>query len=76
MADKTNYETGARKLMPNTGPDPSDQFSQDAAENRKPRRGGTGLSRGNESRGNEEQAAGNDRTASATKSARAKRHRG
>jgi len=36
MPDNTAYEHGARKLKPLTGPDPSDAFSQDAAENKKP----------------------------------------
>ncbi len=36
MANVTAYEHGARKLRAKTGPDPSDEFSQDAAENRKP----------------------------------------
>lgn len=56
MDDKTNYETGARKFVPGTGPDPSDEFSQDAAENSKPENG-MGLSRKTE-----EQAAGATRT--------------
>ena len=34
--EPTKYETGARKLQPATGPDPRDEFSQEAAENRKP----------------------------------------
>lgn len=36
MVTKTAYEHGARILKPSTGPDPSDDFSQDAAENKKP----------------------------------------
>lgn len=36
MPKPTQYETGARKLQPATGPDPRDDFSQKAAENRKP----------------------------------------
>jgi len=36
MPEKTAYESGARKYPARTGPDPSDQFSQKAAENRKP----------------------------------------
>jgi len=36
MPDKTAYELGARKLTPLTGPDPHDDFSQKAAENKKP----------------------------------------
>ena len=36
MPDKTAYETGARKYPARTGPDPSDEFSQKATENRKP----------------------------------------
>jgi len=39
MPDKTAYELGARKLTPLTGPDPHDDFSQKAAENKKPPRG-------------------------------------
>ncbi|MBZ9819986.1 hypothetical protein [Mesorhizobium sp. CA4] len=45
MKDSQNRrETGARKYPPNTDPDPSDQFSQDAASNEKPHVG-PGLSR-------------------------------
>jgi hypothetical protein len=37
MKDSQNRrETGARKYPANTGPDASDQFSQDAASNEKP----------------------------------------
>ncbi len=36
---KQAYEHGARELKPRTGPDPNDDFSQKAAENRKPRHG-------------------------------------
>lgn len=36
MPDKTSYEHGARELKPLTGPDPHDDFSQEAAENKKP----------------------------------------
>ena len=36
MAEKTAYEHGARKLEPLKGPDPHDDFSQKAAENKKP----------------------------------------
>ena len=36
MPDITAYEHGARKLQARTGPDPGDEFSQDAAMNRKP----------------------------------------
>lgn len=43
MPDKTAYEHGARELKPLTGPDPRDEFSQKAAENKKPPHG-TGLS--------------------------------
>lgn len=42
--DKTEYETGARKYPARTGPDPSDDFSLDAAGN-KPPAGGMGLTR-------------------------------
>jgi hypothetical protein len=44
MSQKTSYEHGARKPMAQDGPDPSDEFSQNAAENRKPPPG-AGLSR-------------------------------
>ena len=40
MAEKTDYEHGARKLMTKRGRDASDDFSQKAAENRKPPLGG------------------------------------
>lgn len=36
MIKKTAYEHGARELKPRQGPDPSDDFSQKAAENKKP----------------------------------------
>lgn len=36
MPTQTAYEHGARKLEPRTGPDPNDDFSQEAAENKKP----------------------------------------
>ena len=39
MPDNTAYEHSARKLKPLTGPDPSDAFSQEAAENKKPPNG-------------------------------------
>lgn len=39
---KVAYEHGARTLKPLKGPDPGDDFSQKAAENRKPP-GGIGL---------------------------------
>src|SRR5690606_31033777 len=39
MTTRVAYETGARKLEPRTGPDPSDEFSQKAAENKKPPHG-------------------------------------
>ncbi|OHV66043.1 hypothetical protein LCM4577_08225 [Mesorhizobium sp. LCM 4577] len=42
--DRNRRETGATKYPVNTGPDPADQFSQDAAENEKPREG-MGLTR-------------------------------
>lgn len=35
----TKYETGGRIFPAATGPDPSDEFSQEAAKNRKPRHG-------------------------------------
>ncbi|MGO4831969.1 hypothetical protein AB4144_06665 [Rhizobiaceae sp. 2RAB30] len=34
--EHTEYETGGRKPSERTGPDPSDEFSQKAAENKKP----------------------------------------
>lgn len=43
MREKSAYETGARKYPARTGPDPSDDFSQDAAGN-KPPASGAGLS--------------------------------
>lgn len=46
MPAKAEYEHGARKLEPRTGSDPSDEFSQDAAKNKKPR-DGAGLSEPN-----------------------------
>lgn len=36
MAEHTSYKTGARKLVTATGPDPKDDFSQKAAENKRP----------------------------------------
>ncbi|MDH6234606.1 hypothetical protein M2281_005224 [Mesorhizobium soli] len=36
MTRKPEYHTGARKPQPVTGPDPNDDFSDKAAENRKP----------------------------------------
>ncbi|MEQ1943512.1 hypothetical protein ABMA32_13945 [Mesorhizobium sp. VNQ89] len=36
---RTAYEHGARELKPRSGSDPNDDFSQKAAENRKPPRG-------------------------------------
>ena len=36
MTEKTTYEHGARELKPRKGPDPNDEFSQKAAENKKP----------------------------------------
>lgn len=36
MPDQVRYEHGARKATLLTGPDPNDEFSQDAATNRKP----------------------------------------
>lgn len=45
MSGNENHrETGARKYPPKTGYDPSDDFSQDAAENKKPK-DGVGLTR-------------------------------
>ncbi len=41
--DQNDRETGARKYPARTGQDPSDAFSQKAAENKKPAKGG-GLS--------------------------------
>lgn len=37
---KSDYETGARKYPARTGPDPSDEFSQEAAGNTPPKQGG------------------------------------
>ncbi|MET3597184.1 MULTISPECIES: hypothetical protein [Mesorhizobium] len=42
--ERTEYETGARKYPARTGPDPNDDFSQDAAGNERPP-GGMGLTR-------------------------------
>jgi len=39
MATEPAYEHGARKLTPRTGPYPNDDFSQDAAANKKPPHG-------------------------------------
>ncbi len=39
MARQNERETGARKLEPRRGPDPSDAFSQDAAGNKPPKNG-------------------------------------
>jgi hypothetical protein len=39
VSEHSEYETGARKLVERTGPDPRDAFSQKAAENRKPPHG-------------------------------------
>jgi hypothetical protein len=36
MTEKTAYEHGARALKPRKGPDHNDDFSQKAAENKKP----------------------------------------
>lgn len=36
MTDENDRETGARKLMPKTRPDVTDEFSQKAAENKRP----------------------------------------
>ena len=43
MSHIVSYEHGTRKLMSQDGPDPSDEFSQKAADNRKPALG-AGLS--------------------------------
>jgi hypothetical protein len=40
MPEKSAYETGARKYPFRTGPDPSDDFSLDAATNKPPGKGG------------------------------------
>jgi hypothetical protein len=40
MPEKSVYETGARKYPARTGPDPSDDFSQDAATNKPPGKDG------------------------------------
>jgi hypothetical protein len=39
MQEKWEYESGARKYPARTGPDPSDDFSQDAAGNKPPGKG-------------------------------------
>jgi hypothetical protein len=39
MPEKSAYETGARKYPAQTGPDPCDAFSQDAAGNKPSRKG-------------------------------------
>lgn len=39
MEPKDAYETGARKYPAATGPDPRDDFSQDAAGNKPPAKG-------------------------------------
>jgi hypothetical protein len=39
MPEKTAFETGARKYPARTGPDPSDDFSQNAAGNKPPGKG-------------------------------------
>jgi hypothetical protein len=39
MVNQTAYEHGARKLKEHSGPDPNDDFSQEAAENKKPPNG-------------------------------------
>jgi hypothetical protein len=44
MPDKTAYETGARKYPAKQRADASDEVSQDAAENKKPK-DGIGLTR-------------------------------
>ncbi len=49
MVKKTAYEHGARELKPRKGPDPSDDFSQKAAENKKPPLG-IGLTEANHER--------------------------
>ena len=43
MDDKTEYELGARQPVARRWPDPSDEFSQEAAKNEKPK-SGQGLS--------------------------------
>ena len=43
-ANENHRETGATKYPARTGPDPSDDFSQDAAANKKPA-SGMGLTR-------------------------------
>lgn len=53
MPDKNAYETGARKYPARTGPDPRDEFSQKAAENRKPP-SGVGITRGKKKKSSSE----------------------
>lgn len=48
MPQKSAYETGARKYPARSGPDPIDDFSQDAAGNKPPGSRG-GLTRKNDS---------------------------
>ncbi len=55
MAEKTAYEHGARVLKPLEGPDPHDDFSQNAAENRKPPLG-HGLTEGKHERSENEKS--------------------
>jgi hypothetical protein len=43
MVQKASYDVSAWKLQALTGPDPSDDFSQDAAKNKRPK-GGVGNS--------------------------------
>lgn len=52
MVNNTAYEHGARKLKEHTGPDPSDDFSQEAAENKKPTNG-MGLTENSTEQGSE-----------------------
>ncbi|PSJ50524.1 hypothetical protein C7I85_30045 [Mesorhizobium soli] len=39
MVQKARYDVSAWKLQPLTGPDPHDDFSQDAATNKRPKHG-------------------------------------
>lgn len=39
MVQKASYDVSAWKLQSLTGPDPSDDFSQDAATNKRPKDG-------------------------------------
>ncbi|TGV31731.1 hypothetical protein EN829_031270 [Mesorhizobium sp. M00.F.Ca.ET.186.01.1.1] len=68
MSDDRNHrETGARKYPAKTNADPSDQFSQDAAGNRRPA-SGEGLTRRKDEEGSGRQPAGRPGSTQAGKS--------